>query len=53
MDLEHPVIDYVALAKSMGVPAQQIERATDVAPAIEAAIASGTTNFIEILISSS
>ncbi len=53
MDLERPAIDYVALARSMGVSAQRIERASDVAPVIEAAIASGTTNLVEILISPS
>jgi benzoylformate decarboxylase len=35
----------------MGVAAQRIERASDVAPAIEAAIASGVPNLIEVLIS--
>ena len=48
MDLENPAIDYVALARSMGVSAQRIERASDVAPAIEAAIASGIANLVEI-----
>lgn len=51
MDLENPAIDFVALARSMGVSAQRIERAADVAPAIEAAIASGVTNLVEVLIS--
>ncbi|MGD0475871.1 MAG: thiamine pyrophosphate-dependent enzyme [Candidatus Velthaea sp.] len=51
MDLENPAIDFVALATSMGVAAQRIERASDVAPAIEAAIASGVPNLIEVLIS--
>jgi benzoylformate decarboxylase len=51
MDLENPAIDFVALATSMGVAAQRIERAYDVAPAIEAAIASGVPNLIEVLIS--
>ena len=51
MDLEDPTIDYASLAASMGVAARRIERAADIAPAIEAAIASGTTNLIEIRIS--
>ncbi len=51
MDLENPAIDFVALATSMGVAAQRIERASDVAPAIEAAIASGVPNLNEVLIS--
>ena len=46
-------IDYVALATSMGVPARRVERASDIASSIEAGIASGTTNLIEIVISTS
>jgi benzoylformate decarboxylase len=53
MDLVPPAIDYVALANSMGVPARRVERATDIAPSIEAAISSGTTNLVEVLISAS
>jgi benzoylformate decarboxylase len=53
MDLEKPVIDYLALARSMGVRASRIEKATDIASAVEAAIASGTPNLIEIVISAS
>ncbi|WHO82761.1 thiamine pyrophosphate-binding protein [Rhizobium leguminosarum] len=51
MDLQNPAIDYVALAASMGVSARRIEKAIDVAPAIEAGIKSGKTNLIEIVIS--
>ncbi|MET3616372.1 benzoylformate decarboxylase [Rhizobium aquaticum] len=51
MDLENPRIDYVALAASMGVPATRVQRAADVAPAIEAGIASRKANLIEVLIS--
>lgn len=52
MDLAAPSIDYLALATAMGVPARRIERAVDIAPAIEAGIASRRTNLIEVLISS-
>lgn len=51
MDLDKPAIDYVALATSMGVSGRRIERARDIAPAIEAGIKSGRTNLIEIIIS--
>lgn len=51
MDIENPAIDYVALAASMGVAARRIERAADIAPAIEAGLASGAANLIEIRIS--
>lgn len=53
MDIEKPAIDYLALARSMGVRASRIEKATDIASAVEAAIVSGTPNLIEIVISAS
>jgi benzoylformate decarboxylase len=31
MDINHPAIDYIALATSMGVSARRVERATDIA----------------------
>jgi benzoylformate decarboxylase len=51
MDLDRPPIDYQAMATSMGIPAQRITRAADVAPAIEAGIASAKPNLIEVVIS--
>jgi benzoylformate decarboxylase len=51
MDLNDPAIDFLALAASMGVPAKRVERAVDIAGAVEAGIASGMPNLIEILIS--
>jgi benzoylformate decarboxylase len=51
MDIIDPVVDFMALAASMGVPAQSIGRATDIAPALEAAIASSAPNLIEIPVS--
>jgi benzoylformate decarboxylase len=53
MDIDNPAVDYIALAASMGVPARRVERAGDIAPAIEAGIRSGTANLIEIIISAS
>ncbi len=50
MDIDQPSIDYRAMAQSMGVPARRIEKAADIAPAIEAGIASGKPNLIEIVI---
>jgi benzoylformate decarboxylase len=50
MDIAEPAIDYLALAASYGLPARRVERAADVAPAIEAGIASGTANLVEIII---
>jgi benzoylformate decarboxylase len=53
MDILDPAIDFLALAASMGLPSQRIERAAEVAPALEAAISSGAPNLIEIPISPS
>ncbi|KAB0678840.1 thiamine pyrophosphate-binding protein [Aureimonas leprariae] len=50
MDLVDPPIDFQALAASMGVPARRVERPEDVAGAIEAGIASGAPNLVEIVI---
>ncbi|WP_428376153.1 thiamine pyrophosphate-binding protein [Lichenicoccus sp.] len=51
MDLVDPPIDYLALAASMGVAARRVERAGDIAAAVEAGIASGAANLIEVPIS--
>lgn len=50
MDLVDPVIDYQALARTFGLPARRVERAQDIAPAIEAGIASGKANLVEVMI---
>jgi len=50
MDVTEPAIDYMALAQSMGLPGRRIERAADIAPAIEAGIASRQPNLIEVII---
>ena len=50
MEIDNPPIDYLALALSMGVPARRLERAGDIAPAIEAGMASQAVNLIEIVI---
>ncbi|MBW8708410.1 MAG: thiamine pyrophosphate-binding protein [Alphaproteobacteria bacterium] len=51
MDIDQPLIDYQAMACSMGIPARRIDKASDIAPAIEAGIASGKPNLLEIVIS--
>ena len=48
MDITDPAVDYLALAQSFGIPAQRIERADDIAGALEEAIGSGGPNLIEI-----
>ncbi len=48
MDIVNPSIDYLALAQSMGVVAHRVDRAGDIAEAVQAGIASGLPNLIEI-----
>jgi len=48
MDLRDPAIDYVGMAQSMGVPARRITDPQDIVPALQAGIASGGPNLIEI-----
>jgi benzoylformate decarboxylase len=51
MDIENPAIDYLALAQSMGLSARRVTKAADIAGAVEAGIASGAANLVEIMIS--
>lgn len=52
MDLIDPPIDFVALARSMGVHALQVERTAEIAGAVEAGIKSGGPCLIEVPIRS-
>jgi benzoylformate decarboxylase len=51
MDLTEPAIDFLALASSMGLRGCRVDRARDIAPAIEAGIASQTANLVELMVS--
>ena len=51
MEITDPPIDFLALAAAMGVPARRVERAADIAGAVEDGIASNRPNLIEIPIS--
>ena len=48
MDLVDPTIDFLALAASLGVPARRIERAGDIAGAVEANIEAGGPSLIDV-----
>ena len=50
MDIVNPSIDYQALARSMGVPSTRLTRAADIAPALEAALATDGPSLVEIVI---
>ncbi|MBI4636367.1 MAG: thiamine pyrophosphate-binding protein [Candidatus Rokubacteria bacterium] len=41
MDLDRPAIDYVGLARSLGVPGERVEKVADVGPALGRGFASG------------
>jgi benzoylformate decarboxylase len=51
MDINKPAIDFLALAKSMGMAAQRIHNANDIDEIVSSAIASNRPNLIEIIIS--
>ncbi|KAF1009744.1 MAG: Benzoylformate decarboxylase [Luteibacter sp.] len=48
MDIADPTIDFLALATSLGIPSRRIERASDIAGAIEDGIRSGHPNLIDL-----
>ena len=50
MDIRAPVIDYTALAGSMGVPAQRITEPGELAPALRAALAAGAPRLLEVMV---
>lgn len=51
MDIADPAVDFLALARSMGVSARRVERAADIAGAVEDGITSGLPNLVELPIS--
>jgi benzoylformate decarboxylase len=51
LDLDHPPVDYVALAASMGVEAVRVERATDIGDAAKTAWDSGRPYLLELPVS--
>jgi benzoylformate decarboxylase len=50
MDLREPEIDFVRLAQSMGMPARRIVEPPEILPALQAAIASGTPNLLDVAV---
>lgn len=49
MDLADPPIDFVELAHSLGMAARRITEPDEVAPAVEAAMASGEPNLLDVV----
>jgi benzoylformate decarboxylase len=50
MDLDRPEIDFVGLARSLGVPGTRIEKASDVGQAVSRALASGGPHLVDVRI---
>jgi benzoylformate decarboxylase len=50
MDLVNPTVDYVGLAKSLGVAGERVEKTADVGPAVGRALASGGPALIDVRI---
>ena len=50
MDINNPAIDFQAMAQSMGVSSQRIEKFGDIEVAVDAAIKSQKPNLIEIIV---
>ncbi|WP_434698125.1 thiamine pyrophosphate-binding protein [Pseudomonas sp. D1-1] len=48
MDIRDPAIDFLALASSLGIASRRVERACDIAGAVEDGIRSGRPNLIEL-----
>jgi benzoylformate decarboxylase len=52
MDLDRPFIDYVGLAKSLGVAGEHVEKTADVSPAVARGLKSGGPYLIDVRIDS-
>jgi benzoylformate decarboxylase len=53
MDIDEPPVDFVSLARSMGVEATLIDKAADIGDALQAALAGGRPHLLELPIASS
>jgi benzoylformate decarboxylase len=53
MDLDRPRIDYVGLARSLGVPGERVDKASDVGAAVSRGLASGGPYLLDVTIDSS
>ena len=53
MDLVNPTIDYVGLAKSLGVPGELVEKTAEVGPAMKRGLASGGPYLVDARIDGS
>ena len=50
VDLDKPLIDFVGLARSLGVPGTRVEKTSDIGPAVGKALASGGPHLVDVRI---
>jgi benzoylformate decarboxylase len=50
MDLDRPRIDFVGLARSLGVSAERVEKTGDVGPALGRALARGGPTLLDVAV---
>lgn len=48
MDLERPRIDFIGLAKALGVPGERVEKAPEIGPALSRALARGGPSLVDV-----
>ena len=48
MDLDKPLIDFVGLAQSLGVPGERVEKVADIGPALARGLASGGPYLLDV-----
>jgi len=50
MDLDRPLIDFVGMARALGVPGERVEKAADVGDALGRGLASGGPYLLDVRI---
>jgi benzoylformate decarboxylase len=50
MDLEDPRVDFVRLAESLGVPAERVDKASEIGPFLARALAAGGPTLVEVVL---
>ncbi len=50
MDLDRPLIDFVGMARALGVPGERVEKTADVGPALGRGLASGGPYLVDVRI---
>src|SRR5882724_8082574 len=50
MDLDRPLIDFIGLARSLGVAGTRVEKSSDIGPAVSRALASGGPHLVDVRI---